>query len=235
MKKLTIKEIFKNSFKFAFSDWNAIIILGIILTIASFAQNLNFIDNPILLTLILIVIVVLSLIEMGYSFKIMEETIIEKSTKPPLFIHYKNLLQHGLKDSIVYIFYITLMIIISIMFVYLISLDFDYDILLVVFAMFLIGVMYLVLNVAIINLAAHEGVLKYGFKFRQILNLLRRIGLVRLIFIFIITFLTETLLLISFLYIGTLTDPNIIYLICDLLINPFCILFTERALALSVL
>ena len=108
MKSLSIKEIFLNSFKYTISDWVAIVILGIILTFLSILNNFNRDINIIMW----VAITILSLIEMGYSFKIIEQTL-QGSTKPPIFRNFKELIIHGIKDTIVYAFYFTLMLIVS--------------------------------------------------------------------------------------------------------------------------
>jgi hypothetical protein len=62
----------------------------------------------------IVILFAFSLIESGYSCKILEETV-DGSEKPPIFANYLELIRHGLKDELVVLFY---MIIIGVIVLY---------------------------------------------------------------------------------------------------------------------
>lgn len=228
MKSLSIKEIFLNSFKYTISDWVAIVILGIILTFLSILNNFNRDINMIMW----VAITILSLIEMGYSFKIIEETL-QGSTKPPIFRNFKELIIHGIKDTIVYAFYFTLMLIVSFLLISMIHSIPESSLIGIILAIIVIGFIFLLLFVSLINLAKHDGKLRYAFHFRELYSLLKRIGIGRIIIVYILAMLIEYLLIKTFITGENIPHMSFVAIIRNLIVTPFLVIFTERTIALS--
>lgn len=228
MKSLSIKEIFLNSFKYTISDWVAIVILGIILTFLSILNNFNRDINMIMW----VAITILSLIEMGYSFKIIEQTL-QGSTKPPIFRNFKELIIHGIKDTIVYAFYFTLMLIVSFLLISMIHSIPESSLIGIILAIIVIGFIFLLLFVSLINLAKHDGKLRYAFHFRELYSLLKRIGIGRIIIVYILAMLIEYLLIKTFITGENIPHMSFVAIIRNLIVTPFLVIFTERTIALS--
>lgn len=228
MKSLSIKEIFLNSFKYTISDWVAIVILGIILTFLSILNNFNRDINIIMW----VAITILSLIEMGYSFKIIEQTL-QGSTKPPIFRNFKELIIHGIKDTIVYAFYFTLMLIVSFLLISMIHSIPESSLIGIILAIIVIGFIFLLLFVSLINLAKHDGKLRYAFHFRELYSLLKRIGIGRIIIVSILAMLIEYLLIKTFITGENIPHMSFVAIIRNLIVTPFLVIFTERTIALS--
>ncbi|KZX11092.1 DUF4013 domain-containing protein [Methanobrevibacter oralis] len=228
MKSLSIKEIFLNSFKYTISDWVAIVILGIILTFLSILNNFNRDINIIMW----VAITILSLIEMGYSFKIIEQTL-QGSTKPPIFRNFKELIIHGIKDTIVYAFYFTLMLIVSFLLISMIHSIPESSLIGIILAIIVIGFIFLLLFVSLINLAKHDGKLRYAFHFRELYSLLKRIGIGRIIIVYILAMLIEYLLIKTFITGENIPHMSFVAIIRNLIVTPFLVIFTERTIALS--
>lgn len=228
MKSLSIKEIFLNSFKYTISDWVAIVILGIILTFLSILNNFNRDINMIMW----VAITILSLIEMGYSFKIIEQTL-QGSTKPPIFRNFKELIIHGIKDTIVYAFYFTLMLIVSFLLISMIHSIPESSLIGIILAIIVIGFIFLLLFVSLINLAKHDGKLRSAFHFRELYSLLKRIGIGRIIIVYILAMLIEYLLIKTFITGENIPHMSFVAIIRNLIVTPFLVIFTERTIALS--
>lgn len=100
IKHISYWDLFKNSIKYALSDWVAILIFGVILLILSNFEYYVLVNYKYLLSKRLIVasllVIFLSMLESGYSFKILEESI-KGSKKPPLFSNYMKCYNMGLK------------------------------------------------------------------------------------------------------------------------------------------
>ena len=77
-------------------------------------------------------VIILSLLESGYSFKILEESI-HGSKRPPLFAKYKEMYVHGFKDVLVSIFYLGIIFLI-IVFAYILDIVIPNGLFLIVLA-----------------------------------------------------------------------------------------------------
>ena len=84
-----LKIILKDAASYALSDWRNFLILGLILLLADHAMDLysastgNSVLDILILASIVGVVILLSFIEIGYGFRIVEETV-EGSTRPPI-------------------------------------------------------------------------------------------------------------------------------------------------------
>ncbi|MCE7697479.1 MAG: hypothetical protein K8E24_001000, partial [Methanobacterium paludis] len=85
-----LKTILADAVAYAVSDWRNFLILGLILVLTDHVTDLNSpytinsISDILIIASLVGVITVLSFIEIGYGFRIVEETV-EGSTSPPGF------------------------------------------------------------------------------------------------------------------------------------------------------
>ncbi|WP_050553503.1 DUF4013 domain-containing protein [Methanobrevibacter boviskoreani] len=226
-------DLFKNSLRYAVSDWKAIFILGVFLYIISYLEDTVFKSSDIQNLSGLIFIVILfafSLIESGYSCKILEETV-DGSEKPPIFANYLDLIRHGLKDELVVLFY---MIIIGVILFFCFELEFyKYDFFVRAMGLFFVGLIYLTMLGGLLNLAHHHGNFKSGFAFREILDLLDKIGICKLVMVYSFIVLSE-FLIYRFIFVDV-SSNGIVSFIVNFLIIPFFVIFSKRLFALSSL
>lgn len=238
IKHISYWNLFKNSIKYALSDWIAILIFGVILLILSDFEyyvltNYKYIFSKRLIAAIFIVIF-LSILESGYSFKILEESI-HGSNKPPLFGNYKEMMYHGVKDSLVVLFYLGIIFLIIVLAIS-IDLIFPNEIFIITLLAILFGAYILLYMLgALLNLAYTGGDFKAGFDFKKIRQILKKIGSFRVLIIYIFGLISEYLILTSILHVGIFAENSILSFLVNLLLTPFVVIFTERLFALSSL
>ncbi len=102
---------FKNriydAFKYTLKDWKAIILLGAVLCIASTAGEFQT-DSLTIFFIILIISVTTSIIEEGYRYRIIENTI-NGNNSPPLIENPYKLMKEGFVEVITLCIYILIM------------------------------------------------------------------------------------------------------------------------------
>ena len=237
-KHLSYYELIRNSAVYAFSDKVAILIFGIILIVLSNLENYILVSQDALLSkrilLVGIIVVVLTIFEAGYSFKIKEETL-RGSKRPPLFNHFKEMFRHGLKDFIIDLAYLLLMLLLIVISIIGSALYKEYSMILPLLALFLITILTLIQQSAIINLAYHDGEFKSAFDFKQIYRLMHAVGFKRMVVIFILWFICDYLILTSIFHEGIFVENTIFTFCLNLVITPFITIFTERLFMLSTL
>ena len=159
---------------------------------------------------------------------------LQGSTKPPIFRNFKELIIHGIKDTIVYAFYFTLMLIVSFLLISMIHSIPESSLIGIILAIIVIGFIFLLLFVSLINLAKHDGKLRYAFHFRELYSLLKRIGIGRIIIVYILAMLIEYLLIKTFITGENIPHMSFVAIIIrNLIVTPFLVIFTERTIALS--
>ncbi|MGN1362312.1 MAG: DUF4013 domain-containing protein [Methanobrevibacter sp.] len=226
--------LLKDAFRYAISDWKAILILGIFLYVISYIEdNVIFKNgfNTLTYIFLLIVLIIFSFIESGYSFKILEETV-SGSRTPPIFGDYLELLKHGIKDSIVVMFYMVIVI-----FILVLSFELPFHgYKLFVFSMGLVfaAIVYILMLGAFLNLAYNNGDLRSGFAIGDIIDLLKGIGVSKLILVYLLVIMSEGLIVL-FVFVNIPLDNPFILFVMNLFITPFFVIFSKRAFALSSL
>ena len=238
IKHISYWNLFKNSIKYALSDWVAILIFGVILLILSNFEyyvlvNYRYLFSKRLIVAIILVIF-LSVLESGYSFKILEDSI-HGSKKLPLFSHYKEMLHHGIKDSIVALFYLGIIAFIIILAIFLDTILPHEIFIISILAILFGGYIFLYMLGALLNLAYNEGKFKSAFDFKTIKQMLKEIGFFRILVIYIFGLIAEYLILASILHLGIFAENSILSFLVNLLLTPFVVIFTERLFALSSL
>lgn len=103
---MNLKEIIIDAMRYSVSDPKLIILLGVVLLLADILDELSGAGEiSIEMSIFLFSIVIfLAILEAGYVFRIVEETI-QGSKKLPNFNKFGNLFFHGVKEIIVLIIY----------------------------------------------------------------------------------------------------------------------------------
>jgi len=239
---MKLKSIIKDSTRYAVSDWRNFLVLGLILFLTDHVVGLD--DSSLFLGvfsgLMIIVIIFLSFMEVGYGFRIVEETV-QGSTRPPSFHHPLNLFTHGVKESVILIVYFIIPLILLVFgfldLVNMTNLDLgplnDYYLIIIAVIFFLC--FNITMQGAILTMAHHEGSLRWGFNLPQVFKKIRKVGLKNMLMVSLIT--------IAVLYVvrGLAFDTlhGIPYLgstvgdvIATVLVAPFLMIFTTRLLGL---
>lgn len=237
-KQIPYITLFKDAVRYALSDWIAIFIFGSILLIVSNLENYVLVfHNDILskrLILACVILVVLSIVESGYSYKIMEESI-NDSKRPPLFENYKEIFIHGMKDSLVSLFYISL---IALTIYASISCYVIFKLPILSLAIITLGIgaiIILFMLGALLNLAYNEGNIHAAFDFKEIKKILINVGIFRLSIIYIFNLIAEYLILTSLFHIGIFSENSIQGFLINLIVTPFIVILTDRLFATSSL
>lgn len=231
-----------DAMRYSVSKWYNILILGLILFLTDHIIDFNV---PSMIgdmgdVLIVIIIIVLSFLEIGYGFRIVEETV-QGSSKPPSFHHPLNLIGHGIKESVILLIYFILPLLLVIIgiseFETMFNLDFSPIIL--EYALLIAIILFVCFNIlfqgAVLNMAHHEGSLRSGFNLIMVFRKIRQVGLKNM---FMISFITISVIYIlkqaifdtlhGLPYLGTTVGD----VLSTVLIAPFLILFTTRLLGL---
>ncbi len=232
----------KNALKFAASDWYNILFLGVILFLIDYLIDF---DSPSIIgdvydVIILISVIFLSFIEVGYGFRIVEETV-KGSIKPPGFRSPLNLFKHGVKESLVLLIYfiLPLLVIFIVIIGFGLFLEDDSSLLAMAYQILILLVFFTIFNIllqaAILNMAHHNGSLRFGFKMELLIRKIRQVGLKKMLVVSFITILLTYFIkqaifdtLHELPYVGS-TLGDFISLV---IIAPFLLIFTTRLIGL---
>ena len=230
-----------NALRYTASDWYNVLILGIILFLVDHIVDLN---APSLIEgydiLILILVVFLSFIEVGYGFRIVEETV-QGSSKPPSFHNPLDLLWHGVKESVILLLYFIVPLILVVMgiseFEYLLNLDLGSIIMryALLFAIIFFLAFNIMFQAAVLNMAHHQGRITSAFNFPMVFRKIRLVGLKNMVLVSLITI--AVLYIIKQVVFDTLHElpylgPSLGDVISTVLIAPFLMIFTTRLVGL---
>ena len=103
----------------------------------------------------------------------------------------------------------------------------------IILAIIIIGFVFLLLFFSLINLAKHNGKLRFAFHFKELYNLIKGIGISRIFIVYMLAMLIEYLLIRTFITGENIAHISFGIIIRNLIITPFLMIFTERAVALS--
>jgi len=244
---MKLKSIIKDSTRYAVSDWRNFLVLGVILFLTDHLiglDNFSTFDGAfgslIIIGLIIIFLLFLSFLEVGYGFRIVEETV-QGSTRPPSFHHPLNLFTHGVKESVILIVYFILPVILFILvFAGLVDMTgLDFGPMNTYITIIIAAIFFLCFNItmqgAILTMAHHEGSLRWGFNLPQVFRKIRRVGIGNMLVVSLITI--AVLIIVRSVLFDTL--HGIPYLgstvgdvIATVLVAPFLMIFTTRLLGL---
>ena len=248
---MKIREIFYDAAKYPFLGLKQLLLLGLMILIISIIIGNNidldfyletFGEAPLLLILLALTVIVafFSIIEAGYAFKVIENSILGVE-KPPKLNNIISMFKHGLNEIIIGIIYFSVPIIIV-----LIILDFAFTqinlglptisdqtaILLVIFVIILGFIADITFKVAIPHMAFKGGNFREAFRFFEIFRKIKQIGLKKLLIGYFIV-------IIGVVVIGgpiikeMIGSANIYgFFIAEEIIAPYLIMFASRFNAL---
>jgi hypothetical protein len=250
---MKIRNSISNSLRYSAADWYNLLILGVILFLLENLYSLP--GNPpgidIYDLTVIFIIVFLWILESGYIFRIIEETV-KGSKKPPKFKRIKEIFVHGLKENIVLLIYLSIPLIIiglvvldfkiflkiiemnpNIILAYLESSKMIYFSLAIILSAFI----YFWYMGVLLNMARYKGSISSGFNFKGISHRLSDAGIKNLILVYFFIIIVATILLVAFS--STIeTIPLNIYvwnagdILIQLFIAPYIIIFAFRMLGL---
>jgi hypothetical protein len=239
---MEFKAMIKDAMRYSVSKWYNILILGLILFLTDHIVDFNVpsMIGDIGDVLIVIIIIILSFLEIGYGFRIVEETV-QGSSKPPSFYHPLNLIGHGIRESVILVIYFILPLLLVIIGVseFETMFNFDFSPIIMEYALFIAIILFVCFNIlfqgAVLNMAHHEGSLRSGFNMIMVFRKIRQVGLKNMLMISFITIVVIYILkqaifdtLHELPYLGTTVGD----VLSTVLIAPFLILFTTRLLGL---
>lgn len=237
-----------DSIRYTSSGLSKVIIIGILLFLLDQIDELSWIGPyaSIVEYALIFVSFILGFLVAGYIFRIIEETI-HGSQKPPKFNKLKEMMVHGVKEIAVAFVYAFIPLVLffmvtgnfdvygvrDVLFVGLnFTLEEGYLDTLIILELVLGLILDALLIAAILNMAHNDGSFRSGFDMKNIILKIKKIGIVKIlvvdiliisIFCFDWFILTDTLSE-GFSWLG--------FLISQLLISPFIIVFTARMMGL---
>ena len=241
-------EIILNSLKYPLYGLKQFFSLGLVLLISSFLLS-NYFDYDsyfrdklgdigllIFILLVFLILVIATLFESGYSFKVIEKTLI-RVEKPPKLNNFVSMFKHGINEILIGIIYFIIPAII-----FLVILDDSFaeinlgmpaipdDITLLILTVLLIlgFIADVLFTVAIPHMASKGGALKEAFRFQEIFRKIKKIGLKRLLTGYFIVILGVVVIGWPILK-EIIESANIIgFVIAELIMAPYILMFSAR-------
>lgn len=230
----------KDGLLYPLTDFKMILLLGFVLFLAELVNEVHGTSKfSLILKLILtLVALMMSVVEAGYLFRVVEETI-KGSDSLPQFQNIKSVFMHGTKEivvTIVFLFFPMLEIVISSYFFSsgqishdVMDLNLGYIFLIIGFISSL--VVGFILQGVIINMAQNSGTLRSAFEFKKIQKIMGKVGYKNLLLTYLIAFLTFGSLILFFA--DTIKNiPFVGLVILLVFIEPYLLLFNIRVLGL---
>jgi hypothetical protein len=249
---MRIHEILYDAAKYPFSGLKQFFLLGLMILISTFlfSQYNEFYffldgffgDIGLLLAILLfsIIVLVFTILESGYIFKVIEKSLLGMKT-PPKFNNVIHMFKHGLSEIIIGFIYflIPAVIFLAILDDFFTGIDIgmpalpDDTLIFILIVGFILGFIADVLfTVAIPHMASKGGHFKEAFSFIEIARKIRRIGLKKLL-------IGYFLVILGVVVIGgpilkeIMESANIIgFIISQLVIAPYILMFSARFSAL---
>jgi hypothetical protein len=233
-----LKDIIKDSFRYTTSSWGKLIFLGLVILIADRVNELTYFQNFAheISILLIIVSILLAIFEVGYIFRIIEETT-HGSHSLPHFNRIRATFLHGMKEILVTILYFIVPFILVLMGAVQINelighFSQEIDLLIISIGLFLASLMYLPFQAAVLNMANHHGSVHSGFDLKKIFIKMRKMGLKNLVFIYILTVIFALVLRYTLSDTMGILPYGLGDVISGLIVAPFILIFTARALGL---
>jgi hypothetical protein len=236
---LKLKDLLRDSLKYPLSDIKMILLLGIVLLLANVIEDhiSDFSYNPFLLSLGIILVFFLGMLEAGYIFKVVEQSV-EGSTRLPKFTGLWSLFIHGIKETTVSLTYYLLTVVVILIGGFYMNSTVTYAFWeqnlgmgLIIAGVLLIFPMTFLLLPAILNMAHHNGKLSSAYNFKQINAKMRSVGIKKLLIPYLVTWI---ILGSFYLYFAPEVKaiPLIGSILSQMIITPYLIIFTGRTLGL---
>jgi hypothetical protein len=249
---MNVKNLILNSLKYAALDWYNLLILGLILFLGENLYTLP--GNPPGIDLYDITVIafigILWIMESGYIFRILEETV-TGSTRSPKFNKIKELIAHGLNENIVLFIYLSIPLIIIAISIYNVKIFLKIlelnpntilyylnssKVLYFTIAGISSAIIYLWYLGVLLNMAHFKGTIYSGFNITNIRLRLKNAGFKNILLVYFLIIFVATILVLTFstediipIYIY---KWNILDIITQFFIAPFLIIFSFRMLGL---
>ena len=249
---MKMHEILVDSLKYPLSGLKQFFSLGLVLLISSYLISNYFDyddyfgdtlgDNGLLIFILLVflILIIATLFESGYSFKVIEKTLIGIE-KPPKLQNFSSMFKHGFNEIIIGIIYF---IIPAILFLAILddaiaqinlgmpALPDNITLLILIVFLILGFIADVLFTVAIPHMASKGGALKEAFKFLEIFRKIKQIGLKRLLIGYFIVVLGVVVIGWPILK-EIIESANIIsFVVAELIIAPYILMFSARFIAL---
>lgn len=179
---------------------------------------------------------VLGVYQVGFLFRIIEETT-HGSDEMPEFDKFWGTFIHGIKETLATAVYFIIPSVLIIIAVFLID-DLtgpktgEVYLIILISALFLASLTYLIYQAAVLNMADYHGTIRSAFEFKRIFKKVRDIGWGRLVFIYLLTvvFLATVESVVSDAV--TANPFDLWSIVAALLIAPLILTFIARTLGL---
>jgi hypothetical protein len=235
---MDMKGILINSLKYASSNWFKVILLGLVIFLADISNELYFIGGMAdeLRSLIIFAGSILGIYQLGFIFRIIEETT-QGSDKMPKFDKLINTFSHGLKEALVTVVYFIIPFLLVLVGIALLD-DItgpktqEMDIIIIFTGLFLGSLTYLLYQAVVLNMADYHGTLRSAFDFKRIFRKFRAIGLKKLIFIYFLTVIFAVIVEITLSDAKSILPYGLGNLASSLIIAPFILISIARILGL---
>jgi len=239
---MNISEIIGNAFKYPFSDWKKILILGILTVFTELIpilQSLGFKNSGLILFSLILFVLVFFFIG-GYQYRIIKSSLNDVEVLPE-FNAWSDMFRDGVKISIVGIIYLIPGILIIIagisMLIQLGNVVPNISAtILILIALLYIFIIIPISYMAIAYMAENGSKLRDAFRLREILKKISSDGWIKFILWYIVTVIIALIILfvgsIVTSGIGQLTFPAIGIILMTLFIAPYLYMFLNRSVAL---
>lgn len=233
-----MKDIIIDSLKYSSSNWVKVVLLGLVVFLVDLSDALSFLGGLAgeLSFTIIVTGLILGIYQIGFIFRIVEETT-HGSDNMPKFDKFWNTFLHGMKEGLVTVIYFIIPLILIIIGVFLFGdligpNPMDIELVIIIFVLFLASITYLIYQAAVLNMANHHGTIKSAFDFKRIFKKARDMGIKRLGFIYLLT-VVFAVTVESTIHDAVTSNPfDPLSIISALLIAPYILIFIARALGL---
>jgi len=246
---MKMHEMLLDSMKYPLLNLKPLFLMGLMLLISSLLMG-NYADfyryfmhalivKYLLVTLLILIFAIITILESGYTFKIIEKSL-TGIEKPPELNNFSSMFKHGIKEIIIGVIYFSIPVILLIAILdenFIPSLGMPAvpeDIVnLLIFPLLFLGfISNIIFAVAIPHMAFKGGSFKEAFRFLEIFRKIKQIGLKRLVLGYL--FVVIGLMVFGFPILKeTIHSVTLIgFTIAELIIAPYILMFSTRFIAL---
>lgn len=223
-----------NSLRYSSSNWVKLITLGLVIFLADMSNESTLGVVGELKYVVIIFATLLGIYQLGFLFRIIEETT-HGSDVLPRFDNIWNTFLHGIKETLVTLIYFIIPFIMILMGVAIIddltgSKPQEISMILIILGILMMSITYLVYQATELNMADHHGTIKSAFDLKRIVRKVRAIGLKNLCFIYLLTVVFAALVEITIS--DTKTIPYVGDYMSSFIVAPFLLIFIARTLGL---
>lgn len=233
-----LKRVIIDSFRYTSSNWLKVIVLGLVIYIADIVNEISFLGTSAVEIDILLIIggTILGIFEIGYVFRILEEST-HGSDVLPKYNKIMATFVHGIKEILVTISYFALPFILILIGIEQIKqiigfISPGFDTYLIFSGLILGSFLYIPFQAALLNMAYHHGSLRSGFDLKKIAQNIRNMGFKNIGFIYILSVFFAVVVEYTLSDTLSILPYGLGDLITGLFIAPFILILTARALGL---